>query len=96
MKGKIGQSLSYRLPVVTTRVGAEGFDLTDGVNCRIANSAEDFAEAIVSIYNDRSTWERLAGASGDVIRPLSRAVVGPRILNMLESLTISRLRAARS
>ncbi|MEM7660442.1 MAG: hypothetical protein AAF399_30340, partial [Bacteroidota bacterium] len=30
MKGKIGHSLSYGLPVVTTGIGAEGMGLVDG------------------------------------------------------------------
>lgn len=36
MKGKIGQALSYRLPVVTTPVGAEGFGFRDGEELIVA------------------------------------------------------------
>lgn len=35
VKGKIGQSFSYGLPVVTTSIGAEGMHLTDGLNVLI-------------------------------------------------------------
>ena len=38
MKGKIGQALSYALPVVTTPVGAEGLGLRDGENAVIADA----------------------------------------------------------
>ena len=38
MKGKIGQALSYALPVVTTPVGAEGLGLRDGENAIIAQA----------------------------------------------------------
>ena len=60
MKGKIGESLSYGLPVVTTSIGAEGIGLTNGVEALIADEPEAFAAAVVRAYEERDLWERLA------------------------------------
>ena len=86
LKGKIGQSLEFALPVVTTPVGAEGFPLRDGENCFIAESAADFAQAIVKLYTDEATWSSFARASADVLEEFSDEVVGERIRAMLGTL----------
>jgi glycosyltransferase involved in cell wall biosynthesis len=60
VKGKIGEALAYGIPVVTTTVGAEGMALADGINALVANTAEDFAAAIVRIVRDDPAWRRIA------------------------------------
>ncbi len=60
IKGKLGESLSYGLPAVTTTIGAEGFGLTDGVEALIADEPQAFAAAVVRGYEQRNLWERLA------------------------------------
>jgi len=60
VKGKLGESLSYGLPVVTTSTGAEGFGLTGGVEALIADEPQEFAAAVVRAYEREDLWERLA------------------------------------
>lgn len=60
VKGKVGDSLSYGLPLVTTNIGAEGMGLTNREQAMIADSAEDFARAVVELYQDRELWQRLS------------------------------------
>jgi glycosyltransferase involved in cell wall biosynthesis len=60
VKGKVGDSLSYGLPLVTTSIGAEGMGLTNREQAMIADSAEDFARAVVELYQDRELWQRLS------------------------------------
>ena len=60
MKGKIGDALSYGLPVVTTGVGAEGMSLRDGEEALLADAAADFARAVIRLYRDEGLWRRLA------------------------------------
>lgn len=48
------------LPLVTTTIGAEGMDLEHEKTALIADSAEDFARAVVRLYSDRELWRRLA------------------------------------
>ena len=59
MKGKIGQAMSFGLPVVTTSIGAEGMRLTAGVHAMIADEPETFAAAVVGLYNDEAAWKRM-------------------------------------
>jgi GT2 family glycosyltransferase len=81
IKGKIGEALAYAIPLVTTAVGAEGMSLRDGEEALIADTAEEFAAAVVRLYRDEALWRRLAShAHAHVERHFSPRVVG-RIVN---------------
>jgi glycosyltransferase involved in cell wall biosynthesis len=60
MKGKIGDALSYGLPVVTTSIGAEGMGVRHGQEAMIADEPAVFAEAVVDVYRDAELWQRLS------------------------------------
>lgn len=60
MKGKVGQALSYGLPVVTTSIGSEGMGLMHGHNVMIADDPVSFAEAVLKVYRDRDLWQQLS------------------------------------
>jgi glycosyltransferase involved in cell wall biosynthesis len=86
MKGKIGQSLSFRLPVITTPIGAEGLALQDGYNCAIATTAAEWVAAILKLYDDRSTWERYHQGCAEVLAPFQPQAIGDRLHTLLQSL----------
>jgi len=85
LKGKIGHSLEFGLPVVTTTVGAEGFPLRNEENCYIADTAEAFADAVVRLYTSEATWSSFASASDKLLGEFTAEAVGPRICEMLEA-----------
>ena len=60
MKGKIGQSMAYGLPVVTTTIGAEGMGLVDGQHMLLADTPGAFADAVIRLYFDSDLWHRLS------------------------------------
>ena len=60
IKGKIGTAMAVGLPVVVTSLAAEGMSLTDGENILIADGAKEFSDAIVKVYQDEVTWQRLS------------------------------------
>ncbi|MGO8767049.1 MAG: glycosyltransferase [Limisphaerales bacterium] len=60
MKGKIGEALSWGIPVVTTTIGAEGMNLVNGEDALIANSPAAFAEAVLRVYQDEALWRKLS------------------------------------
>lgn len=60
MKGKIGQALSFGLPTVTTSIGAEGMNLTDGREVLIADEPKQFADAIINLYQSATLWQTLS------------------------------------
>jgi glycosyltransferase involved in cell wall biosynthesis len=77
-RGKIAHAFSQKCPVVSTRLGAYGFDPTHGQDMLLADSAKEFAEACVRAirYPDSSAeiaeraWGRfLARWTWDAIQP---------------------------
>ncbi len=63
MKGKIGQSMAYGLPVVTTKIGAEGIGLVNGENALITDKPEAFADAVIKLYEDEPLWNKISKQS---------------------------------
>ena len=59
MKGKIGQSLEYGMPIVSTSIGVEGMNLIDEQDVLIANDAESFADKIIQLYQDQVLWQQI-------------------------------------
>ncbi len=59
---KILEALAMQLPLVSTRVGAEGLDLVDGEHLLLADTPEDFATAVLALGHERERAERLARA----------------------------------
>jgi O-antigen biosynthesis protein len=60
VKGKINLSMSYGLPVVTTRIGIEGMYLEEGKDVLIAENAPDFADAVINLYTNGDLWNKLS------------------------------------
>ncbi len=84
MKGKVTQSLAAGLPVVTTRVGAEGLEAIDGEHMLIADDPEGLAERVVRGYTNDLLWQRLS-AAGQVLcsRHASLDIVRERLARHL-------------
>jgi glycosyltransferase involved in cell wall biosynthesis len=68
VKGKIITSMVYGVPVVTTSIGNEGLNLTDGQEALIADEPEAFAARTVEIYTNQALWERLAHEAQTYVR----------------------------
>ncbi len=60
VKGKINQAMSYGIPVVATSPSVEGMHLVDGRDVMIADTPEDFADAIVNAYTNGALWLTLS------------------------------------
>lgn len=60
VKGKINQSMSYGLPVISTSIGVEGMHLVSGRDVLVADEAATFAESIVRLYRDEELWKTLS------------------------------------
>ncbi len=85
LKGKIGQALSYGLPVVTTSIGAEGFGLVDGRDYLHADTEADFAAAIISLYSDEPRWALLSANAPRALAPYSTEFVERPLLELIRS-----------
>lgn len=87
VKGKIGQALEYGLPVVTTKIGAEGMGLEDNITASISDeSPEDFAKKILELYNDENLWQTLNSNSALPLAKFSIETQENNIKNLLRYL----------
>jgi GT2 family glycosyltransferase/glycosyltransferase involved in cell wall biosynthesis len=60
VKGKINQSMAFGVPVVATSVAVEGTELRDREEILLADNPEDFARALVELYESEDLWSRLS------------------------------------
>lgn len=57
---KLLEAFACGIPVVSTRVGAEGLGDKDGTNCRLADTPEAFAQAILDLFEKPGEAEAMA------------------------------------
>jgi GT2 family glycosyltransferase/SAM-dependent methyltransferase len=90
LKGKVTQALAAGLPVVTTPIGAEGLDGTDGEQLLIGSGAEELAERTIRVIRDDALWSRLSRAgqvlAGELCSP---AVMQSRVKELLQGVRSS-------
>ena len=60
IKGKINQSIAFGVPVVATSLAVEGMELTDHKDILVADEPEDFARALIELYESEDLWSRLS------------------------------------
>jgi glycosyltransferase involved in cell wall biosynthesis len=59
-RGKISHAFSLKCPVISTSVGAYGYDAKDADVMHLADSAERFAEACIRVIQDPTGAEAMA------------------------------------
>lgn len=64
MRMKILDSAAAAMPIVTTSKGCEGMSFKDGTDYLIADTAEDFANAIMNLQKDERLQKRLVENAG--------------------------------
>ena len=60
IKGKINQSMAFGVPVVATSIAVEGMNLADHEQVLVADEPEDFARALIELYESEDLWKRLS------------------------------------
>ena len=68
VKGKVNHAMSYGLPVVLTKIAAEGMHLTNGMDSIVADDASSMAQAILQLHRDEALWTRLSDGGLENIR----------------------------
>lgn len=79
IKGKIGQAYEFNLPVISTHIGAEGLEVTDGVDILLADDPQYFADQILRLYQNKHLWKSLQKNSIEVLKPYSKPVLEKQI-----------------
>ena len=60
VKGKVNMAMSCGLPVVATTPAVEGMHARNGEDVLVADTATEFAAAIVRAYGDAGLWQKLS------------------------------------
>lgn len=84
MKGKIGHSMEFGLPVVTTNIGAEGMGLENEKNSIISNNSAEFADGIIRLYTNEELWLNIHHNSMEAIMPFTTDFVSKDISKLLK------------
>jgi glycosyltransferase involved in cell wall biosynthesis len=89
LKGKIGEAMACGLPVLSTSIGIEGFDLSPGKNVLVADTPEEFCRAAVRLLRDKELRLTIGGNGRRFIEEnYSEAAVAPRLCSVFETLKI--------
>lgn len=86
MKGKIGQSLEFGLPIVSTTIGVEGMDLIHENNVLIADDAEDFAKEVIRLYENEHLWSEIKEKAAQAIIAYTPDAVEEKLVTMFKNL----------
>ena len=87
VKGKVNMSMSRGQPVVATPMAVEGMFVTSGKEVLVAETEQDFADAIVRLYQDEQLWGRISEAGMDNVRQYFSVETASRSLqNLLKEL----------
>lgn len=65
---KILAAMAAGVPVISTPVGIEGLEITDGKHCLIANNEREFTRSIREILANRRKYESIQREAHDLVR----------------------------
>jgi glycosyltransferase involved in cell wall biosynthesis len=60
IKGKVLESMSYGVPSVLSPVAAEATGLSNGISALIAETPEEWVDAIITLYEDKQKWQAMS------------------------------------
>ena len=64
---KILESALYKLPVISTTLGAEGLPLKNNKSIFLANDPKKLAKKIIAIYNNKKLLNEVASKSNKIV-----------------------------
>jgi polysaccharide biosynthesis protein PslH len=84
---KILEAMAAGVPVVSTRLGAEGIEARDGAEIMLAETAADFREALSRLASDEGLRRAIAAAAREFVRSrYDWSSVGAGLLKIYEGL----------
>lgn len=91
MKGKVGEAMAAGIPVVSTSIGVEGMSLVNGKNILIADTPQDFADAVFRLLTDPGLRDQIRNDGINFIREnLSEEAVAKKLTDVFSRLPKSR------
>lgn len=92
---KILEAMAAGIPVISTKLGAEGLDLEDGTHLLLADSASEMTAAVSRLAASPELWMRLSRAGREVVSRLYDWRALTENLYRLHCAAVERARAAR-
>ncbi|GIK54341.1 MAG: glycosyltransferase [Chloroflexi bacterium] len=86
---KLIEAMAAGKPIVSTRVGAEGFPVVDGRELVLANSAQEMGTAVLRLLNDPAECTRLGAAARQFAAAYDWRVVIPKFNQIYEKLILT-------
>jgi glycosyltransferase involved in cell wall biosynthesis len=83
---KVLEAAASGKAIVTTAVGVEGLEFRPGEDLLVAETAEDFASAVVALHDDAELREELGRRARERARPYDWESIGDRFGALIESL----------
>jgi len=91
---KLLEAFAAGIPTVSTRIGAEGLGGEDGVHCALADSPEDFAARIVTLFQQPEEAAAMARRAREFVEERHDITAMTRRLEATYRATLSRKSAA--
>jgi len=89
-KGKVGEALSYGIPIVSTSVGVDGFGSLEESGVVVVDPAYEMAELICNLHEDPDLWNRVSALGKSYCRNhLSSKAMREQISRLIEPRLVS-------
>jgi len=89
---KILEAFAANVPVISTPKGAEGLDIEDGTHLLIAESADEFVDAVQQLWADENLAKKLTANGLELLKQLYFwDVTSLRIGKAIKELTQQRI-----
>jgi len=92
---KILEAMAAGIPVISTKLGAEGLDLEDGTHLLVANSASEMTAAVSRLAASPELWMLLSQSGRNVVTRLYDWRALTENLYSIHCAAVERARAAR-
>lgn len=80
---KIYEGMAAGRPIVSTSIGAEGLDVTNGRNILLADKSEAFAEAVITLLREPELRNRYGRAAAELVARFDWSSVAERFAEIL-------------
>ncbi|HWP92365.1 MAG TPA: glycosyltransferase family 4 protein [Thermodesulfobacteriota bacterium] len=85
---KILESMALGRPIVSTTLGCEGLNVTDGENIMISDSPREFSERVIQLLTDKGLRERIARNARRLVEThYDWAVISRKLMKVYENIS---------